>query len=112
MLTLRELRKERNLTLKQVSEATGIHVINLCQHEKGLHCPTKKTREKLEKFYGTKFNFLAMKTMTIDPDEDQDPIACEKIFRKLLCQISSLPPDIQKAYSQTIIQILNQLNSN
>jgi transcriptional regulator with XRE-family HTH domain len=51
-VTLRELRKSRDLTLASVADATGIFIGTLSMLERGLALPTPAQIVGLSRFYG------------------------------------------------------------
>lgn len=54
----KRVRERRGLTLKQVSEATGIPASTLNQYENGKHKPKKEALEKLSNYYGVEQKIL------------------------------------------------------
>ena len=48
----KRVRKRRSLTLKQVSEVTGIPLTTISQYENGERKPKRETLEKLSNYYG------------------------------------------------------------
>ena len=56
MKTARQLRKERNLTLKQLSKATGLSIGLLSKVENGYRT-TLETKQVLQQYYGEEIDF-------------------------------------------------------
>ena len=55
---LKELRKERGLTQKEVAEALGIHSVTYLHYEKGQHEPPLSLLADMAKFYGESVDYL------------------------------------------------------
>lgn len=58
MNRLRELRKERGLTLRQLNNLTGISDVNLSRYERGTVQPKEETWRKLAYYYGIQISYL------------------------------------------------------
>lgn len=58
MNRLRELRKERELTLRQLDNITGISDVNLSRYERGTVQPKEETWEQLADYYGVPISYL------------------------------------------------------
>lgn len=66
IMSLKELRKSRKLTLKNLSDISGISEANLCQIENGKQTPTLLTRLRLESIFGsTRIKFVDVADKTI-----------------------------------------------
>lgn len=59
---IRQIRKEKNMTLQQVSEKTGISRSNLSEVETGEHGCTSDTLSKLAKCFEVSTDYLLGKT--------------------------------------------------
>jgi len=77
---LRELRKEKNLTLEQMSELIGIDVRNLIKIENAQTFPRTKTLEKI-------INVLDIQPSDIFHYEHLDDI--EKLKEKIIAKLNS-----------------------
>ncbi len=58
MNRLRELRKERGLTLRQLNNLTGISDVNLSRYERGMFQPRENKWQKLADYYGVPISYL------------------------------------------------------
>jgi transcriptional regulator with XRE-family HTH domain len=57
-LTIKSLRKKNRITLKELSEKSGISFSQIAKIEKGIHTPSKETLKKLAK--GLSYNELIL----------------------------------------------------
>jgi transcriptional regulator with XRE-family HTH domain len=113
MKSLRQLRKERNHTLKSLSEVVKIDVGDLSRIERGLILPTLKNRIRLEQVFGEKINWLA--TSYIDSEPYGFPVAwedAEREFRRMVHIIGSLPVEEQKIFIVTALNHFRKMFKN
>ena len=55
---LKRLRKELNVTLKEVAIDTGISLTLLCRYEKDWHKANLKNMAKLSNYYGVSIDYI------------------------------------------------------
>ena len=60
---LKKLRKEKRWTQTELSEKTGISVVQICQLEKGKYKPSSKTLTKLVNVFDVDFETLYNTTL-------------------------------------------------
>ena len=60
---LKKLRKEKRWTQTELSEKTGISVVQICQLEQGKYKPSSKTLTKLVNVFGVDFETLYNATL-------------------------------------------------
>lgn len=73
---LKHLRLRRDVTLTQLSEATGISTSTLSRLEAGLRRPTLEQLLPLARFHGVTIDSLVDAPRTADPRVDLRPLAC------------------------------------
>jgi transcriptional regulator with XRE-family HTH domain len=101
MKTLREARKEQNLTLAQLAALVGSNKPHMSLIERGKVLPSEATRRRLEINLGVKINWLAppIAVTAVSPPATWN--ACEREFRYLIKMIASLPPDERYTFCTT-----------
>lgn len=87
MEQLKKLRKERDLTQKQVSDALKIQRATYTRYEIGEREPDNKTLNKLADFYDVTTDYLLERTNLPNPNKEPDylrkiHIAAEKMDEK------------------------------
>jgi transcriptional regulator with XRE-family HTH domain len=87
MEQLKKLRKERDLTQKQVSDALKIQRATYTRYEIGEREPDNKTLNKLADFYDVTTDYLLERTNLPNPNKEPDylrkiRIAAEKMDEK------------------------------
>ena len=60
---IRKLREERGLTLKRLSELTGLAPSLIFRYEKGIHHPKIENWQKLADYFGVSIEYLQGKTL-------------------------------------------------
>ncbi len=83
--TLKKARKNKRLTLKQVSQKTGISISFLSDIERGKTNPSQKTFKKLTDFYGIDIQ------LTLDLDMDSRTL--ENLNHTLIIMRGGKPND-------------------
>ena len=66
MNRLRELRKERGLTLRQLNNLTGISDVNLSRYERGVNQPREQAWKKLSDYYNAPIPYLKGTSKEVD----------------------------------------------
>jgi transcriptional regulator with XRE-family HTH domain len=109
MKNLREIRKEKGMTLIGVSRQLGLTNVCLHEYELGKHSPGIEWRHLLENFYGTKINWLDIPINMSPRPYEVSWYDCERNFRWDVHQIASMPKDEKNVFIETIIKQLNKL---
>lgn len=105
MKNLREQRRSKRLTLRQLSEKTGIQTSYLSEMEHGLFKPKEFTRNKIEKVLG-KIDWTETEGIQIEGTSYYD---AERLVKKLV-SISLLLADPEKNDLTQLIHKYFKLN--
>ena len=92
MKSLRELRGNLGITLKDTENQTEITLAVFVNVERGLTIPNSKTRIRIQYLFDERINWLdTPKVSTWRPKRETTWIECEKTFRNLVWLINGLP---------------------
>jgi len=109
LLTLREARHDKGLTLQAVETRTGIHLYSLSLIERGLRSPTLVTRRRLETIFGTNINWVDhIKVKSTDVNLYQ----AEQTLKQLIANVYDLPDKDRLRFVQSIITQTEILKSS
>jgi len=102
MNSLRQARKAKKWTLKNLSDMCGMTIAHLSWMERGKMIPTIITRVRLEMLLNERIDFLHVPNLNIEPlNPPADWNACEREFRFLLKMIKSLPVEERNEFCVT-----------
>lgn len=99
---IRELRKERKLTMKQLGERLGLAESTISQYETGKREPDHKTLVKISEFFHVSVDYLLGHV-----SEPWFYLDTERILREINSYDEEMPQDANK---QQLFQAFDQLN--
>lgn len=99
---IRELRKERKLTMKQLGERLGLAESTISQYETGKREPDHKTLVKISEFFHVSVDYLLGHV-----SEPWFYLDTERILREINSYDEEMPQDANK---QQLLQAFDQLN--
>ena len=109
MKSLKKERKDRGITLEDLSKLTDVTIATLSNIESGKAVAHLMTREKVEAKLGP-INWLESRMIDTEP---RDPACswdnCERSFRSLIHEIASLSNEQQKAFCTSACNHLKRL---
>ena len=109
MKALRQIRIEKNKSLQDVANDTGVSIANLSQIERGIQNPEPGTRKALNKYFKTKINYLDVPVIRFNAIRLTHFNTVEKRFRDLYKAIYGLPKDEQVIFIDTAINHLKSI---
>ncbi len=109
METLRQARKNKGYSLRNLRELSGITVPHLSWLENGKVLPSLVTRARLEEILEERINWLdvSFQITAREPSADWDD--CERDFRYLLKSVKSLPETERNEFIKSAKRHLNSL---
>ncbi len=108
--TLKELRNDKNLTQKELSEKLGLSKNAVCEYEKGRAEPSIETLIELSKIFGVSVDYL------VGIEDDFGNVAVNtnadltEDEKKILTTFRSLPPQRRKTF-MFFVESCNEGNS-
>jgi len=110
MKSLRQIRREKNLTLNDIAELIGVTRANVSLYERGIVSPQLSTRQRLEQFFGEPLNWID--TPAIDDRPREEPCSwndTEREFRYFLHMVASLKVKQRRDFINAVIRHLQRL---
>ena len=87
-MRLRELRKEKNITMKELGNIVGVTESAISQYELGKREPSNETLFKLADFFDVSVDYLLGR----EEEEQKKPIPEDELDREILERFSKLSP--------------------
>jgi transcriptional regulator with XRE-family HTH domain len=110
MKGLKQARLAAGYKRKEVVALTGIAYSSMSTIENGVTIPTLTTRARLESFLGQRINWLDAPQINHEPMQFKcDWNECERTFRHLLHEVTSLPPEDQNDFLKSAIYHLRKI---
>jgi len=111
MRSLKQVRKDNQLTLEMVAENTGISPATLSLIEQGKSIANYNTRKTLEDFFDSPIDWIwGYHVIGMDKDSSLEArMDAERTFRKLLNEVASIPLDIRGEFIDLLIVYLERL---
>lgn len=100
---IRELRKERKLTMKQLGERLGLAESTISQYETGKREPDHKTLVKISEFFHVSVDYLLGHV-----SEPWFYLDTERILREINSYDEEMPQDASKQHLLTAFDQLNE----
>lgn len=108
MKSLKQLRIEKGLYLKDIELSLGIGQPNLSQIENGKQCPDLLTRHRLEQYFGERINWLDTPNINTTARNPTNWNSAEREFRSFIRSVSGLPKDERTVFLSSIIKHLRR----
>ena len=112
MQSLKQTRKDKGISRKDIAEFVGITQANISQIESGKQSPSILTRKRLESCLGEKINFLDVPNLKTSPKYPTDWNGCEREFRGMVRMIKGLPQEEIEIFLSTAIKHLRKMQIN
>lgn len=112
MQSLRNIRKQKGLTIDEVATLVGLTPVALNLIELGRSTPGATTRRKIQRLFDEPVNWLEVPRIETEPLRPATWNECEREFRWLIRLVNGMPHDRKQPFIRCATKHLRKLNKN